>query len=585
MGVTHKLKPEVIDFIVQQKKSFPNISCRHLSEVVSTTFKIKVSKSSINSVLQESHLSSPVGRRQIHGSENNVIVKKPAGQFKIPEQRKKEILQRPQPPEITKVIVPEPTKTKEPLGEKAPVVGVAKMSNLNLAVPKPSLEPSPVAVETIENAGVIFLQAAQWDLAGGSILGKMIKEEFNGEALELCNQATDFCIFKNILNIDQLPTTFSRETAALQKITGLKQENRADIINLADKIKAISDFGMKASVEVETLFQRVAFVKIHSTQGEALYFNPRTHQVFLDNVQSADCSLAAAVKIITDNILNNVQSAVFYASTPEFPEKLISVLQNIFTGKAGQGFKEISLHDKAGVEMAKYPYSTQKERDFILGFTPTNAILSKLQAGVSGVAEEVFEYPAISQKVYCRRHSYEDLSTGKQNNLSFLALHSSSSEPPFMILIVKNLQETASAKEAVSKFLQICPEIHGVTVSVLNSTQEESLSEFSELLMNLGISGSLEEGMVSLQRILSLWAQKRFRNTKDLILDEENMKVFYNLAGEWREDDYFLNISLILSSLNEKTSVLPSAVSALNQSLIFTPHGKRLLLDLQKTRA
>jgi hypothetical protein len=64
MGVVHKLKPEVLNFILENKQSNPALSCRNLTHLVLDKFQIKVSKSSINSIFKVNNLSMPIGRRQ-----------------------------------------------------------------------------------------------------------------------------------------------------------------------------------------------------------------------------------------------------------------------------------------------------------------------------------------------------------------------------------------------------------------------------------------------------------------------------------------------------------------------------------------
>ncbi len=66
MGVVHKLNPEVREFIIEQKKLKPSLSCRVFTALIEEKLKIKVSKSSINAIFQEAGLSMPVGRRAIH---------------------------------------------------------------------------------------------------------------------------------------------------------------------------------------------------------------------------------------------------------------------------------------------------------------------------------------------------------------------------------------------------------------------------------------------------------------------------------------------------------------------------------------
>ncbi len=62
MGVIYKVKPEVRDFILEQKNKNPALSCRKLTALVLDNFKVELSKSSINSIIKEAGLSAPVGR-------------------------------------------------------------------------------------------------------------------------------------------------------------------------------------------------------------------------------------------------------------------------------------------------------------------------------------------------------------------------------------------------------------------------------------------------------------------------------------------------------------------------------------------
>ena len=82
MGVTYKLKQEVIDFIVQKKQADPSLSCRKLVTLLEDAFKIDVSKSSVNAVIKEFNLSNPVGRRADKAPKN----------FFIPSERKQQLL-------------------------------------------------------------------------------------------------------------------------------------------------------------------------------------------------------------------------------------------------------------------------------------------------------------------------------------------------------------------------------------------------------------------------------------------------------------------------------------------------------------
>lgn len=79
MGVIYKLKKEVVQVIVEKKKEDPSLSCRKIAALLKEAFRIEVSKSSINAVIKEYKLSSPVGR-------------KPSQNFFIPKDKKDQLL-------------------------------------------------------------------------------------------------------------------------------------------------------------------------------------------------------------------------------------------------------------------------------------------------------------------------------------------------------------------------------------------------------------------------------------------------------------------------------------------------------------
>ena len=62
MGVIYKLKPEIRDFVLNQKENDPRLTCRKLSVLVNEMFQIQISKSHINDIMKIHGLSSRVGR-------------------------------------------------------------------------------------------------------------------------------------------------------------------------------------------------------------------------------------------------------------------------------------------------------------------------------------------------------------------------------------------------------------------------------------------------------------------------------------------------------------------------------------------
>jgi hypothetical protein len=133
MGVTYKLREEVVHFIINQRQSNPLASCRQLAESTSQKFGLNLSKSSVHDVLKESGVITPRGR-------------KPKNKFEIPQEKKNQIQAS-----LSQVkLLPDPiSSSKAPLDSSA--------------TPQNDAGPVEISPEH-EGAGRIFLKAALWDL-------------------------------------------------------------------------------------------------------------------------------------------------------------------------------------------------------------------------------------------------------------------------------------------------------------------------------------------------------------------------------------------------------------------------------------
>jgi hypothetical protein len=148
MGVVYKLKPEVKDFILKQKKIHPQLSCRSLAKLVREKFKTSLSKSSINFVLKEAGLSMPVGRRRKKslrqaGAPKKIKPKLPAEEIAPEELKESEPIKPPAP-----VKPAEPAVAPKPMPEALiPLQGMAQeeLVQEKQAQEKQAPEPQPKA--------------------------------------------------------------------------------------------------------------------------------------------------------------------------------------------------------------------------------------------------------------------------------------------------------------------------------------------------------------------------------------------------------------------------------------------------------
>jgi len=159
MGTAHKLKPEIQEFILEQKKANPDLSCRRMSVLIKEKFQVDLSKSLVNALMKQAGLSAPVGRRRktavVEEQKAEISVEKPAEAIpekppEVPPEIPIEAPEEPkpvgEPPVEEKLAEPTPLlEQKEPT--EAPFVEEAKKEELVELPPEPSAEAPSEAVE------------------------------------------------------------------------------------------------------------------------------------------------------------------------------------------------------------------------------------------------------------------------------------------------------------------------------------------------------------------------------------------------------------------------------------------------------
>ncbi|MDD2752600.1 MAG: hypothetical protein PHN59_05670 [Candidatus Omnitrophica bacterium] len=114
MGITHKLKPEIREFVLDTQKNNLKLSCRGIASLVYEKFQVKISKSSINALIKGSGLSMPVGRRRV-GPFKETPIKK------VIETAAQAVLSIEAPPEVP-ILAPPKEEIKQPILAEAPPV-------------------------------------------------------------------------------------------------------------------------------------------------------------------------------------------------------------------------------------------------------------------------------------------------------------------------------------------------------------------------------------------------------------------------------------------------------------------------------
>jgi len=604
MGVVHKLRDDVVDFILVQKKARPDISVRKLSDVVFREFQVVVSKSSVGSVLKNANLNSPIGRHGYSVDEELGSAKKTAGKFAIPEQKKKQIfiphkINPPAPPPAPSKVVkieqkpivklpPRESKTNI-IVESLPAEGEEEkpapvMSNLQI---EKKIAPKPVK-NSFDNAGMIFLKAAEWDFAGGSVLAKIFKDELRGRFDVNCELLADLLIFPELFNQKTYPNGDSREIERL-----FSEDEKNDILNpqiyssVMAAVNNIQDCGVKLSIEMEVLLRGVATVKIVNNSGNTAIFKSSNKMIDFDNVQSEvteEVSVAEAVRGINIDISKNVHSAVFqYYSKANKINLLLNFLFSAFGDGQEGGIKEVACHDASEIELVKYTYFPVKKRNFVLADWAWKERWPRI-LNLAGSGAVFKAMPVLGKTFYYKEISGSGLFDTKKA-LPGVILVSSSPQPteePLVVLLINVGGDDHANQNAVLDFLYSWPGFGEETGPVFTIPKTGKKDVFSNALKDLEPEFSLPQSLTRLRKAFDIWAQQYFFAVKDNFLDAETMQEqFYRLPGHVRdENDRAAIVTLEVPAAYAYLDQLKSATHRFNARMFRDSSGRRIFMKV-----
>ncbi len=217
MGVVYKLTPEVINFIIEEKKTNPVVSCRGITALVEKKFQIRVSKSSINSIIKKQGLSLPVGRRQ------------------------KKRRRKPAP-------VAHELLTK-----------VQEIGDGSLREPSPISSPISKAEEfkETESTGTILLKAADYLIGGSFYFSDAIKGRLDRKDEDILAKTEDLIY---------MPLS--------------EQATEESILAYLNELQSVKSIYLDLFRIISTTLQEVRCVKVNLSDGSILYLDGQLHTIW-----------------------------------------------------------------------------------------------------------------------------------------------------------------------------------------------------------------------------------------------------------------------------------------------------------------
>ena len=310
MGIIYKLKPQIKDYILEQKRANPTLSCRSLVALAENKFQIKVSKSSINAIIKNAGLSMPIGRRPKKRRHKPEIIPKLEEEIKL-------------------LAAPE---VELPVEEKPREVPIE--------VP---LEVPPVQTKY---TGAALLKAADY-LAGGSFyITEAIAKQLNKPPAEL----------------------FAKTQALLYSFLSHPTQDTSLYINELQQIRALS---LDISRILSTLFQEVRIIKVGLSDGSNFYLDGQLHTVWSTTQIPYDFSTTAykMKSYIAEHFQKDEPLVFFTAPGYDIPTK--EFFDFILSLESKEKFiATLTFCGNKLEELETIIIGSAKQRFFALGFWP-----------------------------------------------------------------------------------------------------------------------------------------------------------------------------------------------------------------------
>lgn len=539
MGKIYKLRPEIINFVLEQKKANPVLSCRGLALLTADKFQIKFSKSSVNSLIKNAGLSLPVGRRRKKKRQNN-----------LPE-RLLGALQ-----EASAAISPPTLITQQPPPEP-PLPPSPPPLPIILPIPTAQLVPElPLSEATL-------MRAMDYLVEGSSQMNIIIEDRLDLKSGEGLLAKTEAILYKSLL----------------------PEPTSAALSSYLNELQSVKTIGLDIFKVISAVFQEVRCVKVSLTDGEAFYLDGELRTVW--STPHIPYDFATTIYNIKGYI-----NKYFYGDTPfllfsapgyDTPTKeFFKFLLSLDTQE--KKISRLTLYDYQFEEMHSMPIDRSKRRFFIFGMWPWQfaeyrqvkkigefrpfyfAPLNK-EFYIADI-EIVLSQPNINQRVTLKGYSLKNTLNEKSR-----------------LLILTNLEaEGPALEEIISQYLNHWPNLEesfqdfSRKIELLTYTgASQGIFTEKDLAFDLDSGTNIESSLRKYLELLWLYFRGRFLPPLANSMDSAGLKEeFLRLKTAVNEEKGILKISFLPQDGFRFLRELEYACRRLNEREIVLADKRRL---------
>ncbi|MCM8795888.1 MAG: helix-turn-helix domain-containing protein [Candidatus Omnitrophica bacterium] len=559
MGVTYKLKPGVLEFILEKKRSEPKLSCRQISRLILDKFQIKLSKSSINTVLKNAGLSQPVGRPR---TKRKYTFRKPQFCVSHPELiSEKESLPLPIPP---------PTPILRPTSAISTPLPTQE-------IPLPSREILELPQEG-ETNGAILLKAADYLISGSQAMAEVIRNHLSLPEENL-RFLTEGLIYSGLFlhSTSQELSLLAGKKISLEILKTLQKELSANKTIALDIYRSFSG-----------LLQEARGIKVVLSEGEIFYLDSQLHTVWSTPHIPYDFSLTLSYlkRRLNKSFLNKQPFIFLMAPGYDTPTKEFFSFILALEAKEKQ-ISKLTLFGNKFEDLETIQLERQRY-GFIFGLWPWQFTH---QRKVISLGEfKSYQFPPLKGDLYLAEImiTLSQPTLNQTLTLKGYALKKSLNEKTRLI-ILSNLTEEKTSKEIVGNYLLNWPNLEEGFQDYSRKIEYFTYMADSQHFLSqetLPLEGALPEDLKGVfdyyLRLLDLYVRWRFLPSgyKDKDFSKEQ---FYNLNCHYHIEKDLLFVTFLPPPDYPLLKDLEYGCRRINEREIFF-YDKRLWCEAERGR-
>ncbi|MFA4889692.1 MAG: hypothetical protein WC628_09005 [Candidatus Omnitrophota bacterium] len=562
MGIIYKLKPEVKEFILEQKKTKQSLSCRNMGILVKERFEIKLSKSSINAIFKTAGLSMPVGRRLRKRRQRIIFPQMPALEFKAESPTEKAA---PEPlkeaPLVETVAEFSLDRHSEAEGRRISTLirSFASLRMTENGISQQSLVQPETSIK-LRASGLIFLQAAECLIGARQHIFSALKKH-----LSFKEDALEDLLYLSIEGPSEEKSLYLNE---LQQV----KEIGADLLVLL-QMRLLPMRGLKVSLADGTSFYLDGQLRtVWPTSNTPLSFSTT-----ICNIES----------YINKYFRKNLPFNLFMAPDNEvLPLEFLNFLLSFEVNE--KRIQQISLLGDNLEEIKVIPIMPAPRRFFIFGLWPWQYVQSRK---VKKIGEfKPYEFKELNQLIYLADLELELSQTLAKQQLTLrgVALKTNPAEKVRLVILSNFFQQGVSSDELAGIYLRHWPNLGEAfedsrrKIEFFNYSSGSRPFISSECIELLPKKESKFFDLLDFYlRYLNLFARESFFPAEYQKIEFPTMKSrFYCLPASIRQEKSSTFLKFVPLQDPVAAAALQYACRRVNEQEVTLPDGSQLYLRL-----